>query len=240
MSNCSPLLAPDRPAPGTHHRWSCAPRTARTSPIRWLCSRLRRRSRAPARTDRRGAPTSRRRRRPTREKPPVLANTSSTSAPAAMPRTSARLSRWSRKCPVFCPCTTSASRVRPRSRNEHRAGSAPHRRPCRRRPVRTSRRRPPHGSDGARPARVRAAVDSTVDDDREVREPRRRVHLHDERPVVAIDDEARQAVVLAVHAAVRRWCPGRRRAPAAARARRRAARATSARRSSSASRRAAS
>ena len=34
-------------------------------------------------------------------KPPVLAKTSRTSHPADSPRTKVRLSRWSRKCPVF-------------------------------------------------------------------------------------------------------------------------------------------
>ena len=52
------------------------------------------------------------------ENPPVQANTSSTRAPLGhRGRRSARLSRWSRKCPVFWPCTTSASNSSPSSRN---------------------------------------------------------------------------------------------------------------------------
>ena len=135
------------------------------------------------------------------EKPPVHENTSSTRPPDAIEPTSARLSRWSRKCPVFCPWTTSASNIRPFSMNSTgSSGTTP------------SSAVPSSPTDADSPAATqddRGGVDELVegrDHGIEVRQPRPAVDLDDVRVVVAVDDEPGQPVVLAMHAAV----PGRR------------------------------
>ncbi len=106
-----------------------------------------------------------------------------------------RFSRWSRKCPVFWPCTTSATNSRPSSRNgTGSSGSSPtrpRRRRRRRRPVAAASRRTT--ADG-RSAAARAPTTAS-----NVRQPGGGVDLHDVRVVVAVDDEAGQPVVLAVH-----------------------------------------
>ena len=133
------------------------------------------------------------------EKPPVQAKTSSTRRPWARRPTRTRLSRWSRKWPVFWPRTTSASNVRPSSRNSTGSVGQPSRPGRRRRtpaPPRAPRGQAQH--DALRPGERAEGVGDRAD----VREPRRRVGLDDERRVVAVDDEAGEPVVLAVHDAV--------------------------------------
>ena len=135
------------------------------------------------------------------EKPPVLANTSSTRAPLAIDRTSARLSRWSRKCPVLLPRTTSASKVRPRSRNRTGpSGGGPTIVVAVGEPERLALG-DAAGEAQDDPLRVERLAQRR-DHRGEVGEPDRGVQLDDQRAVVAVDDQRWQPVVLAVHAAV--------------------------------------